>query len=279
MYHTWPEMSIVLIPSWGQPYKGMQKDLQIYLPFPKSLITQRFDVNANVSYARDGLKGHTAYDWGAEYGTPVPNCAPEAYCYSLLNKDNPDLMKYRAVFTLVETKNGIYEVSYGHFDHILAEVGKTYSVGEILGTVGNSGTVFSGDHEVTAQEKNEGSKAGAHLHGPQVRPVKKVTKTLKNKQYLSTGKGLLKRDGYFLEVINYKNGFNGCVSLAPFSTEKLATKKKTVAEERAEQLTKFADKIEAEIPSIPEPTRKLTQTALVRLREAIKGLLRGDTLY
>lgn len=197
--------------------------LQVYLPYSKKFITQRFGENANGSYARDGLKGHTAYDWGVAYGTPIPNCVANAYCYSLLNKDSADPSKYRAVCTLVETNDGVFEVSYGHCSKILAEVGKTYQVGEILANIGNTGDVFT-DHEITKAERLKGSKAGAHLHGPQIRAVKKVKKQTAGKQYLSDAFGIYKKDGFYYEISTYTNGYNGCINpYLPWSTETLAS--------------------------------------------------------
>lgn len=202
----------------------MQKTLQVFLPYAKSYITQRFGENANPLYAGQGLKGHTAYDWGANYGTPIPCCTADSYCYSRMNEEAKDLSKYKAVFFLVETEAGIYEISYGHLSGFVAEVGKTYQVGDVIGFVGNTGPVFSSGVEVTEKQKEAGSHAGSHLHGPQIRPVKKVTKRATNKQYLVDAKGLLKKDGFYFEILDYENGYNGCVSLASFSTETPALK-------------------------------------------------------
>ena len=189
----------------------MDRTLELFRPFPANTLTQGFAQNANISYARDGLVGHTAQDYGVPYGTQIPCCADNSYCYSVMNKDNPDLMRYRAVFTLVETEAGIYEVSYGHCSEITAEVGKTYMAGDIIGRIGNTGIVFVWNHEVTAAEKHAGSHAGAHLHGPQVRPVKKIKKITKGKTYLYDQEGRLKIDGFYFEVLDYENGTNGCV--------------------------------------------------------------------
>lgn len=197
---------------------------QVYLPYEKKYITQRFADNANYSYARDGLKGHTAYDWGVLWGTPIPNCTADAYCYSLMNKDNADPARYRAVFMLADTEDGTFEVSYGHCSDIFAEIGKTYQVGDIIANIGNTGDVFT-DHEVTREERLDGSHAGAHLHGPQVRAVTKVKKITKGKHYLETESGKLKKDGFYFEVIEYENGYNGCINpYRPWSTETLAIK-------------------------------------------------------
>jgi hypothetical protein len=201
------------------------KNLQVYLPYQKYFISQRFGENANISYSRDGLAGHTAYDWSIAYGTPIPNCTANAYCYSVMNKDSKDPSRYRAAFFLVETDTGIYEVSYGHMSTILAEPGTTYQVGETIGLVGNTGIVFTGSHEVTKEERLAGSHAGFHLHGPQLRPVKKSKTTKSNKVYLYDENGrYTDKDGMFYEVLDYNNGYNGCVNpFRPFSTETLAT--------------------------------------------------------
>lgn len=248
----------------------MQKDLQVYLPYEKSLISQRFGANANYSYAADGLKGHTSYDWDPKYGTQVSNCVIDGYCYSVLNRDNPDPSKYRAVYLLVETQNGLYEVSYGHFSGIFAKEGKTYQPGDILGLVGNTGTVFSGDHEVSKTERLNGSRAGAHLHGPQIRPVKRVVKKAVGKKYLANSKGTYKKDGFFFEVINYYNGFNGCISLAQFSTETLASQWKI------EQTIKTTIPIiEKELAALPveEPARAEKLTLIEKLLQSLGKLL------
>ena len=202
----------------------MERELKVYLPYPKSAITQRFGENANVSYSRDGLKGHTAYDWGVPYGTAIPNCVKDAYCYSRMHESDPDLGHYRAVFFIVETETGVYEVSYGHLSEFVAEVGKVYQPGDTIGYIGNTGDVFVGAHEVTEAEKEAGSHAGAHLHGPQIRVLRKVKQFTKGTERIYSANGqYLKLNGYYFEVPNYNNGYNGCVSLAPFSTETLAT--------------------------------------------------------
>ena len=203
-------------------------NLELYIPFPKQTISQGFGKNATSIYKDQGVAGHTSIDWDIPHGTPYPCCADDSYCYSVINKENPDPMRYRAVFTLVEKQSGTYEVSYGHCDKIYAEVGKTYRAGEILGTVGNTGDVFAGGRYVTREEKLARSTAGAHALAPQVRPVKKVTSIMQGKQYLYDGFGLFKKDGYYYEVADYNNGYNGCVDPEPFFNGYLAIKRDEV---------------------------------------------------
>ena len=67
--------------------------LSLYLPLPLQYHNQGFGANANPLYAGQGLKGHTADDWGFAFDAPIRNVADEAYCYSVMNKDNSDPMK------------------------------------------------------------------------------------------------------------------------------------------------------------------------------------------
>lgn len=252
----------------------MEKTLQVWLPYPKTLITQRFGDNANISYSRDGLKGHTAYDWGADWGAAIYNCTKDAYCYSLMHKDNPDPSLYRAVFMIVETEAGTYEISYGHCSEILAEVGKTYQVGDTIARVGNTGDVFVGEHEVTKAERLAGSHAGAHLHGPQIRPVRKVPAMNRARHYLSNENGPVYRDGFYYEVINFENGYNGCVSLRDFSTEQVADQYVPPAPAAdpvtAEVIAEVPHVIE-QIQTLPVQNRSFFYTILQKILAALRG--------
>lgn len=197
--------------------------LYIFKPYPESLITQRFGDNANPLYAGEGLKGHTAFDYGVAYGTPIPNCIENSFVYSFLNKENPDLTRYRAVCTMWDDPDTLYsfELIYGHCSAIQGVLGSRPKVNEQLASVGNTGDVYSGNHYVTGAEKAAGSTAGAHLHF-QLRQCLR-TKTLRNdRQYILDGNGMLQRNGYFYEVVNYENGYNGCISPQPFFHDILA---------------------------------------------------------
>lgn len=181
--------------------------------------TQPFGANANPLYAGDGLKGHTAEDWAFTHGADVLVPADDAYCYAVRNKDNVDPMKYRAAYFLVPGWNGYSdwsEVSLGHADKILVTPGKTYKRGAKAITAGNTGDVYAGRRYVTKAEKLKGSIAGTHLHGPQVRPVKRMKNRKSSETYLTDANGYFRKDGYYFEVVNYKNGYNGCIDPAQF---------------------------------------------------------------
>lgn len=190
---------------------------------------QPFSKNYNAYYKEGGLLGHTGIDMARGYGSNT-YCAIDSLCTGVGNKDNPDLMKYRAVYTLVDDIEGgvAYEVSYGHLGEIFVEAGQELKAGDNLGTESNTGDVASGGVKITQEMKDSGSKAGSHLHF-QVRLLKKVQKKEKGKQYLKNtkGKSVMKDDCYF-EIPYYNNGFNGCIDPMPFFTGEYAYSKPIV---------------------------------------------------
>lgn len=189
--------------------------LELFRPFPLSTISQGFGKNANESYAAGGLQGHTTIDFDVPWGSPVSACV-DGLVYSVIHKDDPDPTQYRAVFQIVQEGNDWYEVSYGHLNEIYVKPGQYVAAGDPIGTVGNTGLVYAGNHLVTKEERLAGSKAGAHLHGPQVRRVRKVNMTSANAKLIMDGFGVYRYpDGSYFEVINYENGFNGCIDPMP----------------------------------------------------------------
>jgi hypothetical protein len=190
-------------------------ELELWYPFPLATRTQGFGENAAVLYKEMGLLGHTAEDWQPGLGAKILNCSNDAYCYSLMNQFESDQTKYKGVFMVVDVDNLFsYEISYGHCLEMFAEVGKTYQPGDLIATVGNNGPIYSQGHPLTLEERAQG--IGAHLHGPQVRYCKRVPKMDSTKGYLSNGQGYFKKDGYFYEIVDIKNGYNGCVDPKPF---------------------------------------------------------------
>lgn len=203
----------------------------LYRPFPASQISQKFGLNANSFYSENGLKGHTSEDYDCTFNAPILACA-DGLVYSVMNRNNPDLDKYRAVFQLVEHGDFVYEVSYGHLNNIDATVGRVYYAGEKLGTAGNTGPVYAQGRRVTLAEKLGGSTAGTHLHGPQVRKCRFTP--IPDGQMLFDGNGLLMHKGKYVQVIDYANGFNGCVNPEQFYNGKTAQE---AAQERIQLLT------------------------------------------
>lgn len=193
--------------------------MKLQRPFPKSTLSQAFSLNDVPLYVEKGLTGHTGQDYVVAWGTPVPCAVDNSYCYSTINKDNPDPSKYRTPCFIVEDETGVYEIIYGHASDILAIPDRMYHAGEIVSKVGNTGAVYVGGRETTTAAKLKGSKDGSHLHF-QVRLLTKVVKTRKGYNYVVDGNGILKKDGYYYEVVNYDNGRNGCIDPEPFFEEK-----------------------------------------------------------
>lgn len=185
------------------------------VPFKKWVVTQRFAQNLNSYYKEGGFAGHQGLDIVAVGDDTILNAIDDAYCYSVVNKDNPDLMRYRAVYTLVEIDGLYFEISYGHLDKIFAEVGQTLRLGEAIGLQGNTGDVAVGGKKVTLAEKQGGSQKGEHLHW-QFRLVKPVVVKDRKKHYLQDANGTFKKDHQYYEIVDYTNGFNGCVDGSPY---------------------------------------------------------------
>jgi len=179
--------------------------MKYYLPCALSRMTQGFGGSQAV-YAP--LKGHPAHDFAFDWNEEVPFIA-NSYVYSKLNENNKDPEKYTATCTIVENEFGVDEIIYGHPNLMPVEIGRTYSVGETAALAGNKGMVFSFGRRITKEEKLAGSTAGTHLH-LQRRPCIKVTKKTKGKKYLRDAKGDFKKDGFYYEIKNYNNGYNGC---------------------------------------------------------------------
>lgn len=185
-------------------------------PFPLDTISQGFGLNATPAYKTQGLMGHTGIDFvpPQPFGRAI-NASADSYCYSVLNKDEPDLSRYRAVYTIVDDHDFSYEISYGHCDEIVAKPKKNYKEKETLATVGNTGSVYVGGMAVT--NRAAPGHPGAHLHY-QVRLLKKIPKnTVGTKTFLiRDANGILERDGCYYQVVDYNNGYNGCIDPMPF---------------------------------------------------------------
>lgn len=207
--------------------------MKLYIPFKKWFITQKFYENANTYYAEAGHKGHGAWDIVA-MGDKTVYASCDGLIYSHINKDNPDLMRYRAVYQLIEDNGVYYELSYGHADKILVEPNTHVKRGDPIMTEGNTGNVATGGVKVTLEMKKKAlpNMPGAHLHW-QLRLVLPVEETVSGKKYLTTAKGKLKLDGKYFEVQNYDNGFAGCIDIGQFVVEESAVPK-TIIEKVAD---------------------------------------------
>jgi murein DD-endopeptidase MepM/ murein hydrolase activator NlpD len=184
--------------------------MKLNYPLISGYISQKFGANANSLYKSQGLKGHTAVDFQSTYNdTILP--AIEAPVYSLMNENNPDPMKYRAVFQIYDDIDFSYEISYGHCNKISCKEGQ---IPQVIGTEGNTGDCYVEGRLVTKEEKLQGSTQGFHLHF-QVRKCKRVPKRGSG-HYLRNSGGFYRKDGLFYEIVDYDNGYNGCVDPLQF---------------------------------------------------------------
>lgn len=194
------------------------QNLQLNWPTAVHTIAQHFGDNANPLYAGQGLKGHPGTDIAAQWSDPISDVTGGlGNVYKVFHKDDPILMDYRAVCQLLELEDCVVEITYGHVNDILFVEGIPTS-GQQLATVGNTGEVYQGSHEVTEAEKQAGSHAGAHLHF-QGRICQKVSGEIDPKlQYLADVKGMPYRDinGMVYLIPDYNNGYNGCIDLLPY---------------------------------------------------------------
>lgn len=195
----------------------------------KGTVSQEFGGSPSTNstqYSSLGLKGHSGIDTGNGWDTPVrSDNAGYVYKIAYANKSPSN---WQAVYILVDDA---VEVCYGHLNTVLVQEGDQVSVGQIIGTEGNHGYVFSGGTQITPEMQKAGDHRGHHLH-TSYRPVKLVTKVSRGKYYLTTTLGARYKEGTSLfEVINTDNGYNGCVNprnyLATGDTPEI-TKQKTI---------------------------------------------------
>ena len=194
--------------------------MKLYIPLRQWIISQPFAKNYNTYYAEDKLAGHTGIDLCAIGEDKTIYASTDSYVFSIVNKDNKDLMRYRCVYTLIEDSGIFYELSYGHFFDIYVNEGQNLKRGDKLGIEGNTGDVASGGMKVTALEKKQGSTKGRHLHF-QLRLVKPVEKVEKGKRYLRDSKGKFFLNGMYYERVP-NLGFADCIDPKPFLIEKSA---------------------------------------------------------
>lgn len=189
--------------------------MKLYFPYKTiKYISQYYSENLNDYYKNNGLAGHGALDIVGNHRENIyASC--DGFVYSIINKDNSDLSKYRAVYQLIEEDGIAYELSYGHLMDIYVQPNTFVKRGTLIGTQGNTGNVFVGGKEVTTEMKKNNSSAGSHLHF-QLRLLKPVNYFDQSKAHLYNQSGLFKKDGNFYQIPEFDNGYNGCIDPKPF---------------------------------------------------------------
>lgn len=172
---------------------------------------QPFAANYNPSYEEGGLKGHTGSDWACGFGTPIYSPF-DGYVYKILTKENPssDGSGFTGVFMLVDDGIESFEYLIGHCDPT-AQVGTQIKKGDQIATEANHGLVYSGNTQITLAMQTAGDLRGSHRH-EQKRPYQKVA-TLDGVGLSIEGGGMCTYQGFYYQVFDYTNGFNGCVDI------------------------------------------------------------------
>jgi murein DD-endopeptidase MepM/ murein hydrolase activator NlpD len=185
-------------------------------------VSQKFGGNANTYYAENGLKGHPGTDIFKGYDAFL-FASHDCYVYKILNKNNPDLSKYRAVHILFSDEGQWYELVYGHCNNIYVKVGDTVVSGSLLASMGNTGTVYSQGLPVPTAARSKPPYPGTHLHWQLRRVVLSQTTSL-GKWYLDLETPSSQRqdelyqdkNGNYYEIPEWTNGFNGCLDAEPY---------------------------------------------------------------
>lgn len=173
-------------------------DNLIFKKYPEGNIMQWFGENVelykkSVCFGGQCLeKGHNGIDLVAPYGTPIKTalCDQKAVeCRELTT----GFGKY--VKTVGELNGKTYEFTYGHLSEILIKVGDKLLKGQILGKMGNSGFVVSGNTPYWKYNPY----AGTHLHF-QIRELAK---------WQGRGQFISYMTGEQYEVLDYENGSFG----------------------------------------------------------------------
>jgi Peptidase family M23 len=183
----------------------------------KCSFNQGFGANATPLYKGQGLKGHTGVDMACGYGTPV-YAFKKGIVYKIIDDKRPanDGSGYWAVFIIAPDANGFYcEWQIGHLSKITCKVGDLVEPWTVIGEEGNRGYVYQEGIQITKAMQDTGDRRGAHVHWNK-KQLKKLTPSERDGQpgmYLS-GYGLgnyQDAQGYYYQVLNYNNGYNGSV--------------------------------------------------------------------
>lgn len=173
---------------------------------------QPFSANYNPSYKGGGLLGHPGIDMSCGFCSPI-HSPYDGFVYKVLSKERPsnDGSGFTGVFLIVDDGKELFEWLVGHCDPSVS-VGTFVKKGDVIGTEANHGLVYSGNVQITLAMQVAGDQRGAHRH-IQKRPIFK-TKTLSSaalSSYNDLGGNYRDIQGFYYQIWNYNNGFNGCV--------------------------------------------------------------------
>lgn len=175
---------------------------------------QPFGMNYNPSYGMSGLLGHSGCDWGCGFGSII-HSPVSGVIYKILTIAHPsnDGTGFTGVFILCDNGIESFEFLIGHCDPSPSlAIGQAVQKGDVIGTEANHGTVYSGNIQITLAMQKAGDQRGHHRHY-QKRPFwKSKTKTEPALSGNNDVAGTYRdEDGYYYNIFDYHNGFNGCV--------------------------------------------------------------------
>lgn len=179
----------------------------------KCIPAQSFGRNGNPYYVDHGLKGHTGLDVVCGYGSDI-HADYDMQVYKIFTKESHGSDGFTGIFALYDDGLQSFEWCIGHCKNVNVKIGDKVTTGDLIGTEGNFGLVWSGNQQITFAMSSAGDTRGYHRHY-QMRPYKKVKRTSWGNQYLSTTTGIyLDSDNNYYEIINFNNGYNGCIDFS-----------------------------------------------------------------
>lgn len=167
------------------------------LKYPQGNVYQVFGENVSLYQRAIGTDGHPGLDIVGKQETPILAAYSGRVIVAYL-KISSSLGGVVAILTTPDEKGEMYELIYGHLESVLVKVGDKVNVKQQIGTMGNTGFVISGS---TPYWGNAPAGKGVHLHFG-VRPM----------TYQKTDKAWGTFENKTLYIINYQNGFHGCIN-------------------------------------------------------------------
>ena len=169
------------------------------LPYPRGSVVQYFAQNPKLYCERikfpDGtcLIGHNGWDIVAPWGTPIYST-----CDQKVVEVKTDPSGFGKHVKTISFALGL-ELTYGHLSEINCVLGQDLKEGQMLGKMGNTGTVISGENPFWRHNPY----AGTHLHfGIRAFIPWGGLNTAYNIVYTSGDKGT---------ILDYGNGYKGAI--------------------------------------------------------------------
>lgn len=195
-----------------QPVKDYKQE-----KYPKGDVTQWFGENPDL-YRRFGMFGHNGIDIVRPHGSDL--LAVEDGVVVEVKYDEGGFGKHIRFFSNPDATGIMREWTYGHLHNIHVAVGEKVKAGSVVGTMGNTGFVVSGNTPFWKANPY----AGTHLH----LGVREVVEDPNGWAYNSKSPRI--------HVIGYNNGYKGAIDPRPFlyketiqePTESYQTKKQLV---------------------------------------------------